>query len=64
MTTMVSETALFIKRTDALIRISNAIDDFDLTSSLQILKNRVCSNGNLNSGGKFEWIDSILIKVS
>ncbi|VVC30846.1 ATPase, dynein-related, AAA domain,von Willebrand factor, type A,AAA+ ATPase domain,P-loop [Cinara cedri] len=61
-TTMVSETTLFKNRTHALIRISTALNDFDITSSLQVLKDRVCSIGNLNSGGKFEWIDSILIK--
>lgn len=64
MTTMVSETALFKDRANALIGISNVLEDFDLTASLQILKDRVCSIGNLNSGGKFEWINSILIKVS
>lgn len=61
---MVSEVDFFKKRTNALIDIANVLKDLDLISSLQILQDRVCSVDNLNSGGKFEWIDSILIKVS
>lgn len=63
-TTMASETTLFKKRIITLIQITNALDDFELSYSLQVLGDRVCSTGNLNSGGKFEWIDSVLVKVS
>lgn len=62
-TTMASETTLFKKRIVTLIQISNALGDFNLSSSLQKLYERVCATGSLNSGGKFEWIDSILVKV-
>jgi len=63
-TTMASETTLFKKRIDTLIKIANVLVNDELLCSLQALSERVCSTGNLNSGGKFEWIDSILVKVS
>lgn len=63
-TTMASETTLFKKRIVTLIQITNALGNFDLSYLLQSLGERVCATGNLNSGGKFEWIDSILVKVS
>lgn len=62
-TTMASETILFKKRIDKLIQIANILVNDELICSLKALKERVCSTGNLNSGGKFEWIDSILVKV-
>ncbi|XP_060859886.1 midasin [Metopolophium dirhodum] len=62
-TTMASETKLFKKRIDKLIQIANVyfVND-ELLCLLKALRERVCSTGNLNSGGKFEWIDSILVK--
>lgn len=60
---MASETTLFKKRIAILVQISNVLGDFDLSSSLQNLYECVCTTGSLNSGGKFEWIDSILVKV-
>lgn len=63
-TTMASEITVFKKCIVILIQISNALGDIDLSYSLQALGERVCSTGNLNSGGKFEWIDSVLVKVS
>lgn len=60
---MASETALFKKRIVILIKITNALKDFDLSCTLHKLSERVCITGNLNSGGKFEWIDSTLVKV-
>lgn len=60
---MASETTLFKKRIVNLIQITNALEDFDLSYALQTLGERVCATGNLNSSGKFEWIDSILVKV-
>lgn len=62
-TTMASETALFKKRIVTLIKITNALKDVDLSNTLRNLEERVCITGNLNSGGKFEWIDSTLVKV-
>lgn len=63
-TTMASETTLFKKRIDKLIQIANVFVNDELLCLLKALRERVCSTGNLNSGGKFEWIDSILVKVS
>lgn len=63
-TTMASETTLFNKRIDMLIQIANILVNNELVGLLKALRERVCSTGNLNSGGKFEWIDSILVKVS
>jgi len=60
---MASETALFKKRIAILVQISNTLGDSNLSSSLQNLFECVCATGSLNSGGKFEWIDSILVKV-
>jgi len=61
---MASEISLFKKRIFTLIEITNELKDFDLSNSLKALGDRVSSTGSLNSLGKFEWIDSILIKVS
>jgi len=61
---MASETTLFKKRIDTLIQIVNILACGKLLYSLKALSERVNSIGNLNSGGKFEWIDSILVKVS
>lgn len=63
-TTMASETTLFKKRIDTLIQIVNVLACEKLLCLLKALSERVNSIGNLNSGGKFEWIDSILVKVS
>lgn len=63
LTTMASETNLFKKRIVTLIQMANALKKFDLSYSLQALDDHISSVGNLNSGGKFEWIDSILVKV-
>jgi len=61
---MVSEINLYKKRISILIQITNKLKDSDLSNSLKTLVDRVCSAESLNSLGKFEWIDSILIKVS
>jgi len=63
-TTMASETTLFKKRIETLIQIANVLANDELLCLLKALSERVNSTGNLNSGGKFEWIDSILVKVS
>ncbi|XP_025407976.1 midasin-like [Sipha flava] len=62
MTTMASEMTLFKKRIVKLIEISNKLEHFEMSYSLQALSERICSIGSLNSGGKFEWIDSVLVK--
>lgn len=60
---MATETTLFKKRLNILIQITNLLENKELLCLLQALSERVTSTGNLNSGGKFEWIDSILVKV-
>lgn len=60
---MASETTLFKKRVVILNEIAHALGDKDISHSLQTLCARICTIGNLSSGGKFEWIDSILVKV-
>lgn len=60
---MASEMALFKKRIIKLIEISNKLENVEISYSLKALCERVCSIGSLNSGGKFEWIDSVLVKV-
>jgi len=62
--TMVSEVDLYKKRISILIQITNKLKNSDLSNSLKSLVDRVTSAGNLNSLGKFEWINSTLIKVS
>lgn len=61
--TLASEITLFKRRILILIQIANALQDVKLSLELQSLNNHVCSTENLNTGGKFEWIDSILVKV-
>lgn len=60
---MASETTLFNKRLSILLSIAKIIEDSDICDSLQALENHILRTGNLNSGGKFEWIDSLLVKV-
>jgi hypothetical protein len=35
----------------------------NLENKLNILAQNVSKEGSLNAGGKFEWIDSVLVKV-
>jgi hypothetical protein len=35
----------------------------NLENKLSILAQKVAKEGSLNAGGKFEWIDSVLVKV-
>ncbi|XP_050541449.1 midasin [Daktulosphaira vitifoliae] len=60
--TMASETSLFKQRISALVEITNLIENSDFSSQLKMLINRVNVTGSLNAGGKFEWIDSLLVK--
>ena len=74
--TLASETQLFKYRLTALLDIVNILfPEFEgrqeveselrsLKSQLLKLANNVMKEGNLNAGGKFEWLDSILVKVS
>lgn len=60
---MASETSLFKQRISALVEITNIIENSDFSSQLKMLIDRVNNTGSLNAGGKFEWIDSLLVKV-
>ena len=74
--TQVSETDVFKYRATTLLNlISMLFPEFGgkpmFESELRALKdqllklmNNVETEGNLNAGGKFEWLDSILVKVS
>lgn len=69
---MAEETELFLtklKELKLLIEtspkyIKSLADDFEaILKRIDWLKSRVEHDGNLNAGGKFEWIDSTLVKV-
>jgi hypothetical protein len=78
--TLVTETGLFGCRLAALQGIvaalmtdagSHQLGQQPCEAELKVLKHRlnklaqtVAKEGSLNAGGKFEWIDSVLVKVS
>jgi hypothetical protein len=78
--TLVTETDLFRRRLAALQGIvaalmadsgSHQLDRQTCEAELKVLEHRlnklaqnVAKEGSLNAGGKFEWIDSVLVKVS
>lgn len=71
--TMQEETELFLRRLDELEKIWTALgeaEDCLEEKSVEILRRKarkirtsVRNEGSLNAGGKFEWVDSVLIKV-
>jgi hypothetical protein len=77
--TLVTESELFRHRLTALQEIVTALltdsqgQQFggqtylaelkNLENKLNILAHSVAKEGSLNAGGKFEWIDSVLVKV-
>lgn len=73
-TTLAAETEVFRSRISALFRLIDAIDSHQLPSyrqqlvtlhtKLVQLERDVDKIGSLNSGGKFEWVDSVLIRVN
>lgn len=75
-TTMAIETKNFLHRTEELLRLISrmeklktleAFEKVELTSineKLQNLSKLVKQDNCLNAGGKFEWIDSVLVKVN
>lgn len=69
---MAAETELFLRRTKELWKLVTAMKNlpnlpvFELNSidgQLKKLANNVKEDKCLNAGGKFEWVDSILVKV-
>jgi hypothetical protein len=78
--TLVTETDLFRHRLAALQKIvaalmtdsgSHQLGRQTCEAQLKILEHKlnklaqnVAKEGSLNAGGKFEWIDSVLVKVS
>ncbi|KAK7603581.1 hypothetical protein V9T40_003580 [Parthenolecanium corni] len=71
-TTLAVETEVFRSRISALFKLIDAIDSHQLPlfhqklatfrSKLVLLEEDVEKIGSLNSGGKFEWVDSVLIR--
>lgn len=73
--TMADETKLFRLKLAKLQDILNCLKTHTFSNrfanELQTLETQLCTlqvnvdkEGTLNAGGKFEWVDSILIKVS
>lgn len=72
---MTAETALFMKKLENLsdiwktFRSNETIwEDIKQTAEKVVEKGRILleavkKEGSLNAGGKFEWVDSVLIKV-
>jgi hypothetical protein len=70
--TMTVATEAFLYKIDSLSKLLEEIKYFDDTISMELdaiefnlekLKELVEQDKCLNAGGKFEWIDSILVKV-
>lgn len=73
--TMADETKLFSTKLTVLKEILNILIPHEfakanlkqllsLTNRLKLLQQNVATEGTLNAGGKFEWVDSILVRVS
>lgn len=70
---MDKETKLFLRKLDKLDNILNTLDSGediktkqmikDIQNKCQKTRNNVTKENTLNAGGKFEWVDSRLIKV-
>lgn len=72
-TTMSSETKLFLRKTEELSRLVSAMKGLEIRSESELLEIEkkladlsiaVNKDRCLNAGGKFEWVDSVLVKVS
>lgn len=69
---MAAETELFLRRANELSKLVASIKSLDNSASSELqaieekLKELADSVGRdkcLNAGGKFEWVDSVLVKV-
>lgn len=71
-TTLAIETEVFKKRIAALFEFVEYVKKYKyfaaklkkISEQLKKLNDDIDKIGSLNSGGKFEWVDSVLIKVS
>lgn len=72
-TTMSSETKLFLRKTEELSRLVSAMKRLEVHRESELLEIEkkladlsiaVNKDRCLNAGGKFEWVDSVLVKVS
>lgn len=70
---MAMETEIFLQRTEQLCSLISAMKSMETSPSVQLtnieikLKNLydlVKQDNCLNAGGKFEWVDSVLVKVN
>ena len=70
---MTVATELFLERIDRLSKLLQEMKNFEtpiltklekIEADLEKLKNFVEQDQCLNAGGKFEWVDSILVKVN
>lgn len=72
---MTEETKIFKRKTKMLNEFWKLLGEADesfqlkdkilqLTKRCDAITDTVSREGSLNAGGKFEWVDSILIKVS
>ena len=72
--TMSTETKLFLRKTKELSRLVSAMKELEVSRELETelleiekkladLSVAVEKDKCLNAGGKFEWVDSVLVKV-
>lgn len=72
--TMDEEVKLFLRRTAKLEVILDTIKELPhyensniikiLEDKIKLISKAVKTDGSLNAGGKFEWVDSVLVKVN
>lgn len=67
---LTEQTNLFLKKLQKLLSILEILledtpdkDTLELKTKVEKLLERVKFEGSLNAGGKFEWVDSVLVKV-
>ncbi|KAK0095768.1 hypothetical protein PV326_007436 [Microctonus aethiopoides] len=70
-TTMAVETRIFLRQTEELFKLISAMKTMEcsLSADLTVIENKlenlselVKQDNCLNAGGKFEWVDSVLVK--
>lgn len=69
---MAVETRIFLRQTEELFKLISAMKTMEcsLSADLTVIENKlenlselVKQDNCLNAGGKFEWVDSVLVKV-
>lgn len=72
-TTMSTETKQFLRKTKELSKLVSAMKELEISCEQELheiekkltdLSTAVKKDKCLNAGGKFEWVDSVLVKVS